>query len=385
MKVAIVQSVLAPYRVDLFNELSLTEAMRLKVLICFKKQEGEAWAFDAPKDSHKFDMELLDLRMIRLGGRTIHPAAGLYRALQREMPAVVVSGSLSASTLAALLYGRRRNVPVVVWWAGTRLTERPAGRTTSLLRRLMISNVDAFIAYSTAAADYLEDMGAARARVHVAGNLTFDATKYRALVEQRRERARQMRASMGLSERPLLLCVGQLIGRKNHRFALDLLAQLKRGGIDAGLLLVGDGPERSNLERYAAHLQLAGVCFVGAKGPAELPLYYAMADIFIHPTNGDHWSQVVNEAMSCALPVVVSHRDHAVELIEHGVNGFKIDTNETREAVQVVEQLIKLPDVARETGQRGWQTAVQNDVHHAAAVFRKAIVAALDSRQSWPG
>lgn len=382
MKVAIAQSVLAPYRVDLFHELSLTEGLRLKVFICFKKQTGEAWTFDTQKDSVTFDLEFLNLRSLRFLGRRDHSIASLYRAFKREMPAVAVSGGFASSTLAALLYGRRRNIPVIVWWAGTKLTERSAGRTITFLRRLMIPRVDAFVTYSAAAADYLHEMGADRARIHVAGNLTFDATKYHTRFEQQREKARQMRNSRGLSGHPLLLCVGQLIERKNHRFVLDLLARLKHGGLEAGLLVVGDGPERSRLEQYAAHLQLAGVHFVGTKDPAELPLYYAMSDIFIHPTHRDHWSQVVNEAMACALPVVVSKQDHAVELIDHGVNGFTLDTNDTREAAQVVAQLIKFPDSAREIGQRGRQTAVENDVHHAVAVFRKAIAASFDGRQT---
>lgn len=88
------------------------------------------------------------------------------------------------------------------------------------------------------------------------------------------------------------------------------------------LVLVGDGPQRAALETYAARHSV-NVIFTGYLNYTMLPQVYAVADIFVHPSQNEPWGVSVAEAMACGLIVITSSNVGAgYDLIEPGVNGF---------------------------------------------------------------
>jgi len=90
------------------------------------------------------------------------------------------------------------------------------------------------------------------------------------------------------------------------------------------LVVLGDGPLRADLSRLISDLQLqSSVLLPGFKSYEELPAYYAFAGAFVLPSVFEPWGLVVNEAMACGLPVLVSkHCGCAPDLVRESVNGF---------------------------------------------------------------
>ena len=120
---------------------------------------------------------------------------------------------------------------------------------------------------------------------------------------------------------------------------VDAAATKGRRGI-AALVLVGEGPLRGDLERQARELGLVvrdGAADPNPSGGAEVvfypfqqadvtPLFFARCDAFILPSTREEWGLVVNEAMACGAPVIVSNRVGAhFDLVKEGVNGFSFD------------------------------------------------------------
>jgi glycosyltransferase involved in cell wall biosynthesis len=137
-----------------------------------------------------------------------------------------------------------------------------------------------------------------------------------------------LRAECGLPER-YFLCCARLIKKKNVPALVEAFAKYRD---DAGpgawdLVVVGPGPLQTEIEGVIAKRKLAGaVHLVGAKGYAELPIYYGLASAFILPSTTDQWGLVVNEAMASGLPVLISNRcGCAHDLVEEGRNGFTFD------------------------------------------------------------
>ena len=99
------------------------------------------------------------------------------------------------------------------------------------------------------------------------------------------------------------------------------------------LVLVGDGPERDQLEQIALKSCYADdIRFEGLRNSSDLTQYYAFAGCFVLPSTREPWGLVVNEAMASSLPVLVSSRCGCAEdLVEHGENGFVFDTNNDEE------------------------------------------------------
>jgi glycosyltransferase involved in cell wall biosynthesis len=91
---------------------------------------------------------------------------------------------------------------------------------------------------------------------------------------------------------------------------LDLLNAFAKANLSNGILVfAGDGPLRAELESKAAALDVAGrVRFLGFVNQTQLPAVYTSADLLILPSVYDAFGVVVNEAMLCGCPVVVSDR-----------------------------------------------------------------------------
>jgi glycosyltransferase involved in cell wall biosynthesis len=122
---------------------------------------------------------------------------------------------------------------------------------------------------------------------------------------------------------PVIGCVANLTPVKDHATLLRAFAEVRNrtSRNRPYLLLVGDGPERGNLEALAGSLGIAGyVRFAGSVPDVER--YYAAMDIFALTSLEEGFSNVTVEAMLSGLPCVVTDFGPARELIEDGVTGY---------------------------------------------------------------
>jgi glycosyltransferase involved in cell wall biosynthesis len=89
----------------------------------------------------------------------------------------------------------------------------------------------------------------------------------------------------------------------------------------ASLWIVGDGPHRKTLEELARQLNVQAI-FFGFKNQSELPRFYAAADILVLPSDRETWGLVVNEALACGRPCVISDRVGChIDMIVEGITG----------------------------------------------------------------
>lgn len=100
-----------------------------------------------------------------------------------------------------------------------------------------------------------------------------------------------------------------------------------------GLVLLGDGPLKPQLMELLKKLRLdKKVILPGFKQYADLPAYYGSAGAFVHTSTSEQWGLVINEAMACGLPVIVSSQCGCVpDLVRHGHNGFVFNPDDCDE------------------------------------------------------
>lgn len=118
----------------------------------------------------------------------------------------------------------------------------------------------------------------------------------------------------------VLLYVGRLATEKR----LDLLADALCGVENLRLVLVGDGPARTQLERRFAGMP---VTFTGFLNGQDLAVAYASSDLFVFPSDTETFGQVVQEAMASGLPVVAARAGGMLDLIHHEVSGVFFEPN----------------------------------------------------------
>jgi glycosyltransferase involved in cell wall biosynthesis len=177
------------------------------------------------------------------------------------------------------------------------------------------------------------------------------AAAFRAHAEEWRPRLR--------APQRYVLGVGRQIPKKNWHGLLEAWRRFKqmRPKSDLELVLVGNGPERQALVSKA---ETAGkskdVHFHDFASQEVMPAYYALAEALILPSHGETWGLVVNEAMACGLPILVSLEcGCAATLVVPGENGWTFPANETQALMQVLLALEDTPSAALERmGQKSW-------------------------------
>jgi glycosyltransferase involved in cell wall biosynthesis len=139
--------------------------------------------------------------------------------------------------------------------------------------------------------------------------------------------------SQGHPESPLLLYVGRLGAEKEIERIKPVLEAIP----DARLALVGDGPNRSVLEKHFADTPTH---FVGYLTGKELGSAFASADAFIFPSRTETLGLVLLEAMAAGCPVVAARSGGIPDIVTDGVNGYLFDPTDEEGAIAATQRLL---------------------------------------------
>jgi 1,2-diacylglycerol 3-alpha-glucosyltransferase len=175
--------------------------------------------------------------------------------------------------------------------------------------------------------EYLMRLGMIADRIFL-GYDAVDNDYFARSTDSARANANELRRKLRLPQH-YFLASNRFIPKKNLAFLLRAFARYRSTcpTVPWDLVLLGDGPLRSELESLAVALDIdRSVYFPGFKQYEELPVYYGLAGAFVHASSTEQWGLVVNEAMASGLPVLVSSRcGSACELVQDGENGFQFD------------------------------------------------------------
>lgn len=354
MKVLLITNIASPYRVDFFDYLQRTyPEYGFHILYTSDKQEGREW--DTQKEKIHASV-FLPSRALRLGKkgweRTIYFPANPKKTISKIAPDVVVAMEYNPAALAAFSWCKRRGVPFVHWTDGTLVNERNLNPVQKWARKRIVKGADGFIASSSAAKHKLEVYGA-RKPVHIS-SLTVDIQKY--LTKKQ------------TSEGKTLLTVGGLIERKGVDLLIESMTYLPSG---YRLWVVGNGPERENLERLAKEKGV-DVTFFGFLQGEALRETYARADAFVLATREDCFGLVLLEAMCASLPIVCSsYADGGYDLIDG--NGKIADPFDSAAFANAIEETVKENTQENLLGKRSYERAQLFSFERVAVPFVQAI------------
>jgi glycosyltransferase involved in cell wall biosynthesis len=172
--------------------------------------------------------------------------------------------------------------------------------------------------------DYLQTQDIDDQSLFVAPN-AVDNKRFADAAESVRKQATVRRDQLGLPPRYFLF-VGRLVREKGIFELLKAYAKLDaQMRQEIGLVMVGDGPCREQLQLATAGISPGTVVFPGFVHREQLGDYYGLAEAFVLPTYTDTWGMVVNEAMACGLPVIVSRSAGcAADLVRDQRNGILV-------------------------------------------------------------
>lgn len=150
---------------------------------------------------------------------------------------------------------------------------------------------------------------------------------------------------------PTILIFQRIAEEKNLDFSLDIFKAV-RAKMRTALLVVGDGPYRTHLERRVYEEHIADVHFTGTLRGAELVTAINAADVYLI-TSIENQAMTVLQSMAAALPVVGADIGGLPEQIVDGKSGFLITPGDTDAFVQKLELLLRDETMSRAFGREG--------------------------------
>jgi glycosyltransferase involved in cell wall biosynthesis len=148
-------------------------------------------------------------------------------------------------------------------------------------------------------------------------------------------RSAELRASWGVSDEDLIVThVGRLAPEKNLPLVLSAFDEIRRRTPSSRLVLVGDGPQRAELQRrYPRHI------FAGMRRGEDLAAHYASGDLFLFPSLTETFGNVTVEAMASGLAVVAYDYAAGREHMRHDETGLLAPFDDARTFTRLAADL----------------------------------------------
>jgi colanic acid/amylovoran biosynthesis glycosyltransferase len=150
--------------------------------------------------------------------------------------------------------------------------------------------------------------------------------------------------------RPLFVCVGRLCHEKAQRILLGAAAKLARDGKAFEIVLVGDGPDRSELEELVVASGLTShVTFAGWQTSAQIRHWLTRARAFVLPSFAEGLPVVLMEAMALGRPIVATRIAAIPELVVDGEHGWIVAPSSIAQLADAMHQVLDSTAGARAT------------------------------------
>ncbi len=209
---------------------------------------------------------------------------------------VIDAHYLYPDAVAAVLLGRWLDIPVVGTARGSDVNRIAPHRGPRQWLQWALPKLQQLITVSQALHDRLRELNFALP-AHALVRNGVDTSQFQPV-----QAMPEWRQALP-ADQPVLLAVGNLVPEKGFALVLDTLARLP--GMQ--LIMIGDGPEKRDLQQQAEQLQISDrVHWLGRRPQAELAAAYAHADVLLLTSHSEGMPNVVLEALACGLPVVAT-------------------------------------------------------------------------------
>ncbi len=350
-RLAIVASHVIQYQDPFFRLLAQEPDIDLTVLYC-SPAGAEAYRDAEMKTTLRWDIETLSgyrhrvLRNFGFGDgytRLINP--GIVPALLRghyDM-ALFMAGWGSVSALLGILTCRLAGIPFFLY--GDSSFPPPADsvvrRVRAAMLRALFAMTTGFMVSGALNADYYRHYGADSSRFFLLP-WAVDNERFAAASPLDAGERAAMRARIGIApDAVAFVFSAKLVARKDPMTLLRAFERM-RSRARAALLFLGDGDLRAPMEAYVREHALGSVSVAGFINQTDLPRHYAVADVFVLPSTYEPRGAVVNEAMACGLPVIVTDRCGSIgDIVLEGENAFVYPAGDADALARFMDLLVE--------------------------------------------
>jgi glycosyltransferase involved in cell wall biosynthesis len=388
-RVAIVSTHPIQYHGHWFRALAARPELDLQVFYCYPASPadqaqagfGVEFEWDIPLlEGYRY--MFLDGDRNRPGGFFALRSPQIAQMLERgNFDAVLVNGWHYKAAWQTIYACWKMQIPVMV--RGDSQLASPRSPLKRLLKypiyKSFIPRFDACLAVGTRSHDYYLHYGADPDLIFLVPH-TIDDHLFRRAAEEAQPRRQMLRQQWGLEEsRMVFLFAGKFIETKRPMDFLRAITAARSEEPKVAGLMVGEGPLRAACEQFVSSRNLQ-VRFTGFLNQSQIVDAYVAADCLVLPSQ-ETWGLVVNEAMSCSRPAVVSDAvGCAPDLVRDGHTGAVFPLGNVEALAKVLVNFAGSPECLRAMGERAraglrpysLDVAVQGVVDAVEAVTLKA-------------
>ncbi len=273
--------------------------------------------------------------------------------LKYKPDVINISGyGIDISITLSIIISRLLGIRIIISSEST-IRDQSRNKWKERFKSFLVRMGDGFICFGSQAKDYIIQLGAKPSQI------VEDAA---AIVDDRRIRYEyDLALKTGFTKpqittRKNFIFVGRLISVKNLPLLLEAYAKVKSAVPDAdkwGLILVGDGEEKSRLQSVISENGISDVWFEPSMPWYEVPRMFTLSQVLILSSFSETWGLVVNEAMICGQAVIVSDQcGCATDLVEQNGNGFVFDYQNASQLAEYMSAFVQNDGLAEKMGQR---------------------------------
>jgi glycosyltransferase involved in cell wall biosynthesis len=374
-RLVILTEIISPYRIPLFNALALHSDVDLHVIF-LAKTDPTLRQWQVYEEEIRFSYQILPSWRKRFGKYNILLNRGVVEALSACSPDLILCGGYNyIASWQALRWAAAHKIPFVLWSESNARDLRRGHAVVEFLKSQFLGRCSGFVVPGHAAQEYLcADKKIQDDVVFTAPN-AVDNDLFAKAAAAARENADRQRRELGLPG-CYFLFAGRLVREKGVFELLAAYARLEESiRRRVGLVFVGDGESRRQLEEQSASVSPGLVRFAGFAQREQLASYYALAETLVLPTYADTWGLVVNEAMACGLPVILSEAAGcAAELVRENWNGFLVPPRDVSSLTSAMRNFADQSGIGATMG----ANSAQHIAHYSPDDWVRGIVGMLE-------
>ena len=366
-KIVILHNVISPYKTLLFNELYKL-CNSIKVLYMAETESNREW--NVKKDELKFPYEIMfqgclnDVNPSRLVTKT-------WKRLNELDPDILTIGGYSYTACWAAFFWAKVNKKRIILWSASNEEDRGRFFLKEKLKGFLVKRCDAANVYGKRNKDYLVKLGMDEKRIFIKGNTTDNSFYHDETLKLKGKKATLCK-ELGIPSHNFLY-IGRFSQEKNILKLLDVYRRLDANP-EWGLILVGSGPQKGEIENYIRTHSVKNIFMPGFKQKEEIPQYLAVSDLLVLPSTSEPWGLVVNEAMAAGLPVLVSKNCGCYpDIVHEEVNGFSFDPFNVEELHELMKNVIEGKYDLKNMGEASLQIIQDYTPEKAARVVSETI------------
>ena len=259
------------------------------------------------------------------------------------------------SSLSVAIASKMLNFPFILSVLGSTLTfcrsfiDLIFNLYESTISKCVVNRAKMIISISEHLIPRLYNLGVSPNKIRVIPH-GINASEYKP-----KKRGHHFRNLLGIKPTELVIgYVGRLVPLKGVSFLIDAFKIVSGKNSNAKLLIVGDGPQRKQLEYLSGNMKSEKkIIFTGFVPKERMPEIYNTLDIFVLPSFTEGLSNTLLEAMASGKPIITTPVGGNTELIENGKNGYLVHTRSVKELAERILDLLNAPNERTQMGKAG--------------------------------